>query len=67
VKYAWIKNHSSKYSITALCEFMMVSRSCYYQWLNSPKTKREKEKLIELLKGLFKKGRGSNVIKLSPM
>ena len=40
---------------------MKVSRSCYYQWLNSPKTKREKEneQLIERLKVLFTKGRGS--------
>ncbi len=40
---------------------MKVSRSCYYQWLNAPKTKREKENelLIDQLKILFKKGRGS--------
>jgi hypothetical protein len=61
VKYAWIKNHDSKYPIAALCEFMKVSRSRYYQWLKSPKTKREKEneQLIEMLKELFKKGRGA--------
>ena len=36
---------------------MKVSRSCYYQWLVSPKTKREEEneQLIEILKDLFKK------------
>jgi transposase InsO family protein len=40
---------------------MKVSRSCYYQWLVSPKTKREEEneQLIEMLKDLFKKGRGT--------
>lgn len=40
---------------------MKVSRSCYYQWLNAPKTKREEENelLIDQLKTLFKKGRGS--------
>ena len=40
---------------------MKVSRSRYYQWLKSPKTKREKEndQLIEMLKTLFEKGRGS--------
>ncbi len=61
MKYAWIKNHDSKYPIAALCEFMKVSRSRYYQWLKSPKTKREKEneQLIEMLKELFKKGRGT--------
>ncbi len=40
---------------------MHVSRSCYYQWLNTPKTKRAEENdlLIDQLKALFKKGRGS--------
>ena len=40
---------------------MSVSRSCYYEWLASPKTDREKEneELIEILKVLFEKGRGS--------
>lgn len=40
---------------------MKVSRSCYYDWLNSPKTEREKknEKDMTLLKALFEKGRGS--------
>jgi len=61
VKYAWIKQHSQDYSITALCEFMKVSRSRYYHWLIRPKTKREEEneQLIEKLKIIFKKGRGS--------
>jgi transposase InsO family protein len=40
---------------------MKVSRSCYYECLNSPKTEREKEneKYIILLKALFEKERGS--------
>ncbi len=40
---------------------MSVSRSCYYQWLNSSKTEREieNEQLIEILKALFKKGRST--------
>lgn len=40
---------------------MDVSRSRYYEWLESPKTEREKEneELIEILKVLFEKGRGS--------
>ena len=40
---------------------MTVSRSCYYEWLDSPKTEREKENeaLIEILKVLFEKGRGT--------
>ena len=40
---------------------MTVSRSYYYEWLDSPKTEREKknEALIEILKVLFEKGRGT--------
>lgn len=40
---------------------MTVPRSCYYEWLDSPKTEREKanEKLIEILKVLFEKRRGT--------
>ncbi len=53
------EKYGEDYSVTALCQFMKVSRSCYYEWLNSPKTEREKEKYIILLKALFEKGRGS--------
>ena len=61
MKYAWIKKHSLDYSVTVLCQFMTVPRSCYYEWLDSPRTEREKEneKLIEILIVLFEKGRGS--------
>ena len=60
MKYAWIKKHSLDYSVTVLCQFMTVPRSCYYEWLDSPRTEREKEneKLIEILIVLFEKGRG---------
>lgn len=61
MKYAWIKTHSEDFSINALCAFMKVSRSSYYEWLNSPKTEREKENelLTEMITILFQKGRGS--------
>ena len=61
MKYAWIKTHSEDFSINALCAFMKVSRSSYYEWLNSPKTERENENalLIEMIKTLFQKGRRS--------
>ena len=57
----WIKKHSSEHPVTALCRFMNISRSCYCEWLDSPKTGREKEneELIEMLKILFEQGRGS--------
>ncbi len=40
---------------------MTVSRSCFYEWLDSPGTDREKEndKLIEILRVIFEKGRGT--------
>ncbi len=61
MKYAWIKMHSEDYSIHALCVFMNMSRSSYYEWLSSPQTEREKENdlLIEMIKILFQKGRGT--------
>ncbi len=44
-----------------MCEFLKVSRSCYYDWLNSPKTEweNENEELIDQLKIQFRKGRGN--------
>ena len=40
---------------------MTVSRSCYYDWLDSPKTDREheNEQLLKILKILFEKGRST--------
>ena len=42
-----------------MCEFLNVSRSCFYDWLNGPKTEREKEneELIDQLRILFQEGR----------
>ncbi len=61
MKYAWIKEQSTAYPIAALCRFMDVSRSRYYDWLNSPKTAGEKENqaLTELIKALFNQSRKS--------
>lgn len=59
MKYAWITEHGKDYSIAVLSRFIGVSRSCYYDWLNSPKTDREKENemLTEQLKELFEESR----------
>jgi len=40
VKYAWIKQHSDRYSITLMCLTLAVSKSGYYGWLDRPKSKR---------------------------
>ena len=59
MKYAWITEQTKDFPVTVLCRFMDVSRSCYYDWLNSPKTEREKENeaLTEQLKKLFEDSR----------
>lgn len=61
MKYAWIAKHSKDYPVAVLCRFMTISRSRYYDWLNAPKTEREKENepLLEILTMLFQKGRGT--------
>nr|WP_198264902.1 IS3 family transposase [sulfur-oxidizing endosymbiont of Gigantopelta aegis] len=56
MKYAWITDQAKDYPVTILCRFMDVSRSCYYDWVSSPKTDREKENeaLTEQLKNCLK-------------
>jgi putative transposase len=59
VKYAWIEGHQDEFSINAMCEFLNVSRSAYYDWLARTPTALEQEdaELIEVIKELFKQGR----------
>ena len=47
--------------MTTLCRFFSVSRSAYYEWLDrSPATlEKEDAELIEIIKDLFKIGRGN--------
>ena len=47
--------------MTTLCRLFSVSRSAYYDWLNRSPTTLEKEdaELIEIIKDLFKIGRGN--------
>ena len=61
MKYAWIKNHQNEFTVASMCQFLNVSRSCFYDWLKRPKTEREKENeaLIDQLKMLFEEGRGN--------
>jgi hypothetical protein len=57
VKYAWIKQHESEFSVKSMCRFMSVSRSSYYAWLKRPQTAIEKDdvELVEVLKDLVQK------------
>jgi transposase InsO family protein len=59
VKYAWIKEHVTEFSVKTMCQFMSVSRSAYYAWLECPQTAIEKDdaELIEDIKTLFQKSR----------
>lgn len=59
MKCAWIAKHSNEFPVAVLCRFMAISRSRYYDWLNAPKTEREKEneQLLAILTALFQKGR----------
>lgn len=61
MKCAWIAKHSKDFPVAVLCRFMAISRSRYYDWLNAPKTEREKEnkQLLAILTALFQKGRGT--------
>nr|WP_281400840.1 hypothetical protein [sulfur-oxidizing endosymbiont of Gigantopelta aegis] len=43
MKYAWITDQAKDYPVTILCRFMDVSSSCYYDWVSSPKTDRERK------------------------
>ncbi len=59
MKYAWIKQHETEFSVKSMCRFMSVSRSAYYTWLERPQTAIEKDdvELIDVIKTLFKKSR----------
>jgi len=59
VKYAWIKQHETEFSVKSMCQHMTVSRSAYYAWRVRPQTAIEKDdiELIEIIKTLFQKGR----------
>ena len=59
MKYAWIKQHVTEFLVNTMCQFMKVSRSAYYAWLERPQTAIEKDAaaLLEIIKTLFQKGR----------
>ncbi len=59
VRYAWIKEHKDIFPVTVMCRFVKVSRSSYYEWLDSPegsKTRQDKE-LTKIITSIFKEGR----------
>ena len=52
VRYAFIKEHHGNLSVRPLCKLLDVHPSGYYAWVNTPKSKRQKED--ERLTGLIK-------------
>lgn len=48
MKYAFIKDHRSKYTIIRLCEILDVSSSGYYDWLERPLSRQAQERNILL-------------------
>jgi len=59
LRYTWIKANRNDFSIIVLCNFMNVSRSCYYEWLNRPISNRDQENkiLTKMIKEIFTKNR----------
>lgn len=43
MKYAFIRAHSSEYSVSRLCQVLEVSTSGYYDWRDRPESNRTKE------------------------
>jgi putative transposase len=61
VKYAWIKQHASEFSVDVMCQFLKVSRSAYYAWLQRGETEAGKEDadLTSLIRTEFNKSRAT--------
>lgn len=61
MKYAWITQYRSDFSVETMCRFMQVSRSAYYEWLHRMPTQAEKEdaELTTQIQDVFKKSRAT--------
>jgi len=61
VKYAWIKEYQDAFCISAMCRYMDVSRSGYYEWLCKPDSARVKEdrELSKMINEVFVEGRAT--------
>ena len=40
MRYAWIQDHTQRYSVTMMCDVLDVSPSGYYDWLDRPPSAR---------------------------
>lgn len=61
MKYAWIKQHAEDFAVDAMCRFMSVSRSAYYDWLKRGPSAGERDDvaLSEMIQSSFGKSRAT--------
>ena len=57
MKYAWIKEHSGKYSVSLMCSTLKVSRNAYYHWCRYG-GRQEDPDLILYVKTIFEESFG---------
>ena len=60
MKYAWIDQHSSDFSVYLMCQILNICRSAFYAWKKTPLTAKvqEDKALTEVIKISFDEGRG---------
>lgn len=56
MKYKFIEEHRSVFSVEKMCQIFEVSRSAFYDWLKRPESKRKKDdrKLVKEIKRIHK-------------
>lgn len=61
MKYAWSQQHATEFAVGAMCRFLQVSRSAYYDWLHRvPSTsKKDDAALTVILQSEFNKSRAT--------
>lgn len=61
MKYAWIKHHTVDFTVDAMCQFMKVSRSAYYDWLKRGPRPGEQDdaSLSEMIQSTFDQSRAT--------
>jgi putative transposase len=61
VKYAFIREHLTEFAVEICCSVLEVSRSGYYDWIDRPRSDRDKrrEELVAKIETVAVEGRGS--------
>ena len=59
MKYRFIENHSSEFSVKKMCEVFQVSRSAFYEWRQGHDSHRQKDDvtLLALIRAIFSDSR----------